>query len=211
MRFTTGATRLLASWQGTAPVPVSPSKPMRQLMLLRHAKSSWDDPKLSDHARPLNTRGRQAASTMRDRMRELGLAPDLVLVSSARRTLQTLEALSPWDDQPLIEPMDSLYLASAPQLFAVLNTVPETVRSVLLIGHNPGLHELALSLAGAHAFSGMAPAKGRAAEQAAQLAEAFPTAALAEFSVALPWSRLGPDCGHLTRFLSTRDMPEVAP
>ncbi|WP_048863045.1 SixA phosphatase family protein, partial [Acidisphaera rubrifaciens] len=119
---------------------------MRQLMLLRHAKSSWDDPKLSDHARSLNTRGRQAAAGMGRMMRDLGLVPDLILVSSARRTLQTLEALEPWDETPLIEPMDALYLATAPQLCAVLNTVSETVRSVLLIGHNPGLHDLALML-----------------------------------------------------------------
>ena len=67
---------------------------MRQLLLLRHAKSSWDDPRLSDHARPLNARGRRAAMGMGLAMRELGLAPDIVLVSSARRTLQTLEAIS---------------------------------------------------------------------------------------------------------------------
>ena len=64
---------------------------MRQLLLLRHAKSSWDDPALSDHARPLNARGRRAATAMAQAMRELGLAPDIVLVSSARRTLQTLK------------------------------------------------------------------------------------------------------------------------
>src|SRR6516225_3794435 len=104
---------------------------MRQLLLLRHAKSSWDNPKLPDHARPLDPRGREAAAAMRRAMRELGLAPDVVLVSSARRTLQTLEALEPWDDTPLIEPMDALYLASGAQLLAVLHGVAETARSVL--------------------------------------------------------------------------------
>jgi phosphohistidine phosphatase len=68
---------------------------MRQLLLLRHAKSSWDDPDLPDHARPLNARGKRAAAVMAAVMQDLGLAPDIVLVSSARRTLQTLEALSP--------------------------------------------------------------------------------------------------------------------
>ena len=85
---------------------------MRQLLLMRHAKSSWDDPRLSDHARPLNARGRQAAAAMRQAMHELGLTPDVVLVSSARRTLQTMEALEPWADTPLVEPMDALYLAT---------------------------------------------------------------------------------------------------
>src|ERR1700712_2900532 len=88
---------------------------MRQLLILRHAKSSWDDPQLSDHARPLNARGRKSASAMRDAMRELGLGPDIVLVSSARRTLQPLEAWEPWNGKPWVEPMDQLYLADATQ------------------------------------------------------------------------------------------------
>ena len=127
----------MATWQ-----------PMRQLLLLRHAKSSWDDPALSDHARPLNARGRRAAAAIAQAMRELGLAPDIVLVSSARRTLQTLEALTPFDDPALIEPMDALYLAPWRGLLAAIQEVPETARSLLVIGHNPGLHELAMALAG---------------------------------------------------------------
>src|SRR5919206_1797550 len=122
---------------------------MRQLLLLRHAKSSWDDPGLSDHARPLNARGRRSAAAMADAMRELGLSPDIVLVSSARRTLQTLEALTPFEDGALIEPMDALYLAPWRQLLDLIKEVPETARSLLVIGHNPGLHELAMALAGA--------------------------------------------------------------
>jgi len=76
-------------------------------------------------------------------MRDLGLAPDVVLVSSARRTLQTLEAISPFPDSPLVEPMDDLYLASWPRLLDLLRQAPETARSVMLIGHNPGLQDLA--------------------------------------------------------------------
>ncbi len=173
---------------------------MRQLLLMRHAKSSWDDPKLSDHARPLNTRGRQSAIAIRGVMHELGLVPDLVLVSSARRTLQTLECLEPWDETPLIEPMDALYLAPAPQLLQVLNEVSETVRSVLLIGHNPGLHELALHLAGDPA----------ATPQGRRLAEGYPTGALAEYSVMGQWWSLGAGGGRLLRFIAPRDLPEAA-
>src|ERR1700712_4591409 len=87
------------------------SCPMRQLLLLRHAKSSWDDPALPDHARPLNARGKRAAGAMARVMRDLGLSPDGGLVSSARRTLQTLEAFGPLPDSPIILPMDDLYLA----------------------------------------------------------------------------------------------------
>ena len=176
---------------------------MRQLLILRHAKSSWDDPKLSDHARPLNSRGRKSAGAMRRAMRDLGLAPDVVLVSSARRTLQTLEALEPWDEQPLIEPMDQLYLANAAQLLGVLRQVSETARSVLLIGHNPGLHDLAMLLVGPVAMTGET-------RNISGLAEGYPTGALTEFSIVGPWSQLSEGGGRLLRFLAPRDLPELA-
>lgn len=178
---------------------------MRQLLLLRHAKSSWDDPTNADHARPLNQRGRRAAAAMRGAMHQLGLQPDLVLVSSARRTLQTLEQLEPWDESPLVEPLDKLYLASADQMIAVLNGVAETVRSVLLIGHNPGMHELALRLAGPAAPSGPPPGPNHA-----RLAAAYPTGALAEFTVTGPWWSVGAEPVKLVRFLAPRDLPELA-
>jgi phosphohistidine phosphatase len=173
---------------------------LRQLLLLRHAKSSWDDPGLSDHSRPLNARGRAAAGAMRQAMLGLALSPDVVLVSSARRTLQTLEALEPWEETPLIEPMDALYLATAPELLKVLNGVAETARGVLLIGHNPGLHDLAVLLMG----SARDPADAR------RLAEGYPTGALAEFSVPGPWGTLGAGGARLHRFLCPRDLPQLA-
>ena len=86
---------------------------MHQLLLLRHAKSSWDDASLPDRERSLNKRGRRAAAAMREAMRALGLAPDVILVSPARRTQETLEALEPWDETPLLEPLEVLYLATA--------------------------------------------------------------------------------------------------
>jgi phosphohistidine phosphatase len=170
---------------------------------MRHAKSSWDDPKLPDHARPLNARGRRSVSVMRQVMHELGLVPDIVLVSSARRTLQTLEALEPWEDTPLVEPMDALYLANAKQMLKVLHGVRETARSVLLVGHNPGLHELALLLVGPHAMTHANPDMRR-------LAAGYPTGALAEFAIPGPWSALGEEGGRLLRFLCPRDLPELA-
>ncbi len=174
---------------------------MHQLLLMRHAKSSWDDPRMPDHARPLNARGREAAARMRVAMRELGLVPDVVLVSSARRTLQTMEALEPWEQTPLIEPMDGLYLAGAAQMLDILRGVAETARSVLLLGHNPGLHDLALLLA--------APAPGNEAALQ-QLAQGYPTGALAEFLILGPWRSLERGGGRLLRFLCPRDLPELA-
>jgi phosphohistidine phosphatase len=172
---------------------------MRQLLILRHAKSSVDAVSRPDRDRPLNDRGRKAAAVMRALMRDLGLSPDLILVSTARRTLETLDALEPWDDTPLIEPLDSLYLASQADLLAALHAVPETVRSVLLIGHNPGLHDLAMTLAGPRALD-----SGGDNERA--LAAGFPTAALAEFSIAGSWWQLREGGGRLVRFLRPRTL-----
>ena len=182
---------------------------MRQLLLLRHAKSSWDDASQPDHARPLNASGRAAASLMRDTLRKLGLVPDVVLVSSARRTLQTLDALAPWDETPIIEPMDQLYLAAPAQILRVAATVSETVRSLMIIGHNPGLHELALRLAGLHGASSSGSI-GR------QLAVGFPAGALAEFTIPGAWQELaasGEDAerqvgGRLVPFICPRDLTE---
>ena len=162
---------------------------------MRHAKSSWDDPGLSDHARPLNPRGRAAAAAMRHMMRESGLAPDVVLVSSARRTLQTLEALEPWDDTPRVEPMDALYLADPEQMLQALHGMAETVRSVMILGHNPGLHDLSLLLAG--------PGEGQMRHR---LGEGFPSGALAEFSFAGSWSSLHEGGARLLRFVTPRDL-----
>jgi len=170
---------------------------MHQLLLLRHAKSSWDDAKLADRDRPLNKRGRRAAATMRRAIVDLGLAPDLVLVSPARRTLETLAALEPWDDgTPLVEQTEGLYLATVPQLLAILREVSETVRSLMLIGHNPGMHELAMLLAGSSATE--------------RLTKGFPTAALAEFSVGVQWRQLDAGSGRLVRFLAPRDLEASA-
>ena len=173
---------------------------LRQLLLLRHAKSAWDDLAASDHARPLNERGRQSAARMRAAMQNLGLLPDLVVVSSARRTMQTLHLLEPWEQAPLVEVVDRLYLADLPQLLSVLHLVPDTLRSVMLIGHNPGIHELALHVLG---DAGMTLAN----PHARRLADGYPTGALCEFTIPGNWSALGEGGGRLQRFLAPRDLP----
>ena len=174
---------------------------MRQLLLFRHAKSPSDDPSLSDHARPLSAAGRRTARLMRD---GFGAAPELVLVSSARRTRQTLEALEPWAGQaPGVRVLDSLYLASGEQILTVLRQVGDLAGRVMVIGHNPGLHELALSLLG--------EPEPEAAADADRLAERFPTGAIAEFAVATEWAALRPGANvRLLRFLCPRDLPEMA-
>ncbi len=170
---------------------------MHQLLLLRHAKASAVEGEGADRDRPLSPAGREAAAAMRLAMRELGLAPDLILVSTARRTLETLEALEPWEDTPLVDSLDQLYLATPGQMLAELRQVAETVRGVMLIGHNPGVQELAMSLAGG---------PGSDAEAVRRVAKGFPTATLAEFSVAGPWRQLDQRAARLVRLIRPRDL-----
>ena len=176
---------------------------MRQLLLLRHAKSSWDERELPDHERPLNARGRQAAAAMRDAMARLGLAPDVVLVSTSKRTIQTLDAFEPWTDTPLVERMAALYNASADELLDALHEVKETVRSVMVIAHNPGIHELAMALADAESLKFTDPAIRR-------MTDGYPSGALTEFTVPGPWHGLGAGAARLTRFLCPRDLPAAS-
>ncbi len=171
---------------------------MHQLILLRHAKAETETKGLADHDRALTEKGRRAAGQIGQAMRKAGLAPEVVLVSTATRTQQTLEELENapvWDEWPNIDALPQLYMATPPQILGALRDLPETVRSAIVIGHNPGLHELALTLAG--------PA--RADEAAARIDEGYPTAALSEFLVTSPWRQLGPGTAGLKRFLLPKD------
>jgi phosphohistidine phosphatase len=162
---------------------------MRTLHLLRHAKSSWDEPRLDDHDRPLSGRGRKAAPAMGEWMAAHGVAPELILVSTARRTQETLKAILPHlGGSPEVESEEVLYLATADELLARLRKLPATRREVMLIGHNPGLHELALLLA----------EPGDSAEHH-RLKEKFPTAALASLESSASWSSLKPRSMRLAR------------
>ncbi len=121
---------------------------MKRLALLRHAKSSWDDPALADFDRPLNARGVGAAAAIGAEMGRRGLAFDLVLASPARRVVETLEHLEAACGEAL-EPRfeQRIYQATAASLLDVLRAVDESARRLLLVGHNPGLQELAAMLA----------------------------------------------------------------
>jgi phosphohistidine phosphatase len=119
------------------------------IYLLRHAKSSWDEPELLDHERPLAKRGRKAVALLREHFRDSGVAPDLVLCSSAGRAIQTLEGVR--DGLPpgtRVETEAGLYAAGSASLLGRLRRLPEEIGSVMLVGHNPGIEDLATELAG---------------------------------------------------------------
>ena len=122
---------------------------MITLYVLRHAKSSWDDPALPDDDRPLSARGRRNTAALADHIRREGISPESVLCSAALRTRETLAALLPvleGDYEISIE--TRLYAASTEDLLTRLRKVPAPTRSVLLVGHNPGLESLVARLVG---------------------------------------------------------------
>lgn len=125
---------------------------MALLYLLRHAKSSWDDPALADHDRPLAPRGRRNGAALAEHVTREGIAPDLVLCSTALRARETLALLLPaLGGEAEIQLEDELYGATADELLARLRAVPAAVTSVLIVGHNPGLESLVARLAGGEA------------------------------------------------------------
>jgi phosphohistidine phosphatase len=151
----------------------------RTLYLLRHAKSSWDDPGLADHERPLAPRGRRDAKRVAAHLRTLGIEPELVLCSSSARTRETLEYLLPALGGSTVLYEDGIYGASRDELLARARGVPDEVESLMLIGHNPGMEDLAIALA----------SSGDGLER---VREKFPTAALATLTLATSWSGLAP-------------------
>lgn len=166
----------------------------RTLHLLRHAKSSWDDPSLADADRPLAPRGQRAATRIARHLRERWDAPDLVVCSPALRTRQTLKLVAAgFDGDPEIAIDERLYGTGSAELLARLREVAPAVATVMLIGHQPAIGELALSLAGT----------GPGLEQ---LGGKFPTAALATFAVPA-WPELGPGSGRLLEMVRPKQLP----
>jgi phosphohistidine phosphatase len=167
---------------------------MKRLYLLRHAKSSWKDTSLPDHDRPLAGRGRRAAEAIARHLREQDLEPQLVLCSTARRARETLERIQPALGTATVELEPDLYAASADALLQRLRRVPDPVASVMLIGHNPGLQDLALDLA-------------RSPGTVTELATKFPTAALATLEVPVSnWHELDHETAEIVAFVRPRDL-----
>jgi len=118
---------------------------MKTLSLLRHAKSSWDDPVERDFDRPLNGRGHRAARRMGEWLKESGARFDAIIASPALRIKQTIEGVEAGLEARLRPDFDKrIYMASAASLFDVIRDTPEKVRHLLMVGHNPGLEDLLL-------------------------------------------------------------------
>jgi phosphohistidine phosphatase len=167
---------------------------MPHLELLRHAKSSWDDPGLSDRDRPLSPRGRRAAKRVAEHIRAEGIRPELVLCSPAIRARQTLARVRRALGDPKVSFDEVLYAADAEVLLGRLRAVPAGTGTVLVVGHNPGLQDLALELASSGAALG-------------RLRKKLPTCALVSLTFEGAWSDLGAGSAELVGFLVPRDLP----
>jgi phosphohistidine phosphatase len=168
---------------------------MKRLMLLRHAKSDWPGG-VGDHDRPLGPRGRHDAPRMGEEMARRGLRPELVIISTAARTRETWDYLAPhFGSVP--ERFDrALYAADAEAMLKVVRGIEDTVSSLLLLGHNPGLETLANLL--------IAEGPSRLRER---LEDKFPTAALAVIDFAGPnWASIRHAEGRLSLFLTPADI-----
>lgn len=161
---------------------------MRRLILMRHAKSSWDNPMLSDHDRPLNGRGTRSAAALGTWVRAQGYAVDEALVSDARRTRQTMAGLNLTLSPTLLT---ALYHAGPDMMFDTLRGA--TGRCVLMIGHNPGIADFAAWLVAA------APDHARFVD--------YPTGAtlVTDFDIEA-WPDLRPASGQVQAFVTPREL-----
>lgn len=167
---------------------------MRRLLLLRHAKSSWADPGTRDHDRPLAERGRNAAALVGRYLQQETLVPDLVLCSSALRTCETLARLDLPARVEVVVTHD-LYLAHPRTVLDLVRAVDDAVSTLMVVGHNPTTHELALDLAG-----------GGDADGIERLGRKFPTGALAVLGLGGPWADTAAGAATLERFVAPRDL-----
>lgn len=165
---------------------------MAVLHVLRHAKSSWDEPGLADVDRPLAPRGRRAARRIGEHLSEADIRPALVLCSPATRARQTVELLALDDVEVAVE--DSLYGAGAGELAARLRQLPDTVPEALLVGHNPALQTLVLALA-------------RPGDLRERVTGKLPTGALATLELDAGWGGLDEGGATLTALVLPRELP----
>jgi phosphohistidine phosphatase len=166
---------------------------MKFLYLIRHAKSSWKEPGVDDHDRPLNNRGRHAAKTMATYLRRSQIKPDLVICSTATRAKQTLDPIVKGVNPLKVILERKIYRGTKQELWEQLWNVPKRAKSVLLIGHNPALQDLALELAQTDKplpFAG----------------EKFPTGAMASFRFRGAWKALEPHGAELISFITPKTL-----
>lgn len=166
----------------------------KTLYILRHAKAEAGSVTRDDHQRTLTDRGLAAAETMGKYMMRHGIQPDKILCSTAERAMTTWERVQEaYKKPPPVEYSEKLYLASANEILRIVAETPEATTQVLLVGHNPGLHQLCLKLA-----------KEGEEELLNTLTLKFPTCALAAIAFDGHWKEIAKARGLLTRFITPK-------
>lgn len=171
----------------------------KRLILLRHAKSAWGNPSIADFDRPLSNRGRKAAPLVGAYLARRGMVPGLVLCSSAKRATETLDLVSAgWLPKPTVRKLKSLYLAMPREMLRRVQAVESEPDCVMLVGHNPGIADLANWLCG----------EGNASKRA-NLGRKFPTGATAvlEFDVD-DWRDVDAETGRLVDFSTPKQIEQ---
>ena len=166
---------------------------MKTIHLLRHAKTEQGGPAVSDRERALTARGEADARALGRWLMQTGALFDRVLTSPSKRTVQTLDMINQAYQPPLAgEPVEALYLASCGELIHQLQQLPDAVGSVLVVGHNPGMHLCCLSLAGDGAPEAM---------EAVELS--YATCALSQLSAEVAdWAAIAPGCAYLQYYIN---------
>ena len=170
---------------------------MKTVLLFRHAKSSWKNAAVADIDRPLNKRGRAAAERMRAYLARERWLPAQVLCSPSKRTRETLGViLEAFGEAVPVRFEKGIYMAEAPLLLRRLRRLAESLASVMVIGHNPGLEHLALMLT-----------EGEDDPVRRELAAKFPTGAFAAIGCDIDhWTELKPACGRIEAFIRPHDV-----
>ncbi len=172
---------------------------MKTVYILRHAKSDQSDGSIDDHERPLNGRGREVAPRMGAYLKGKGYKPDLILCSTSRRTVETCELVRPSLGDMTVTFESGLYLAEAQAIIERLRRLDDALGSAMVIGHNPGLEELADDLS-------QSPKTSDEERLHKRLREKFPTCALAVITLPVKrWRELKPGTGTLVDLMRPRD------
>jgi phosphohistidine phosphatase len=170
---------------------------MKTLILMRHAKSAWDAPELSDIDRPVAPRGLAAGEKMAGWLKKQKLSPQLILCSTARRARDTLDLIRPALPKTVkTRLMQELYMALPRQILTCLAKAPDSLNEVLVIGHNPGMHDFASWVIG-----------NGEKKAVSDLRKKFPTAAVAVITFDTDkWASLDGEAGTLKMFVTPKSL-----
>jgi len=173
----------------------------RRLYVLRHAKSSWDNPAQEDHDRPLAPRGQRAVAALATYIANSEIRPQIVLCSSARRTRETLEGVGVGGAHRIERRFFELGCGG---MLDELRALPADTESAMVVGHNPTMQRLVLKLTGGSATHNAGPSQQLVGEQLVEIERKFPTGALATLRFSCQWAELASGAAQLSEYVKPK-------